>query len=159
MDLATASIAIKKATNTFKALKDVDAALDAALVLESYTKELEVGASRSKDQIAAAQTEIENLKGEIAKIQAGNEGLKAEGKAEKAIIISKAKADAEAIVTAANAKAEEIRQDIAANNRTLRSIHSEIAATEAALAEKRQSLEDLKKLIETTKAQFKAIGG
>lgn len=163
MDLAKASEAIKKATNVYKALKDVDEALDAMVVLNQYAQETKALNEKIKKDSAAASVELEAKKVGIKAIEESNATLINVAKMEAAAIKGKAVSDGSAsaakTVEQLNARAGKLAEDIKSNSDYLANIKNEIASANETLKVRNAALEDLRKLIESTKAQFKAIGG
>ena len=159
MDLNLALNQVQKAVNTFKALKEIEEVIDVVLKAESLAKEQKAASTAALAELAKAKQGLADTKATYDQVIAGNAKLVQEAKDEAAAIASKAKADAVAVVAGAKVKLEATQKTIAEQEKVLFTIKAQIKDTEAVKVEKAKELAALQALIETTKAQFKAIGG
>jgi len=159
MELNIAANEVKKAVNTFKALKELEGVIDAAFKAETLTKELQAAADKARKDIYVAKEEVIAAQATIKETKDGNIASIAAARAEAEAIKSKASVSAAKIIDEANAKANAVVAAISDKNKSLSAINSEIVTVEKLLADKHLALAELNKLIESTKAQFKAIGG
>ena len=159
MDLANALNQVQKAVNTFKALRELEEVIDIASKAETLAKEQKAASTAALAELAKAKQGLADTKSTYDQVIAGNTKLVQDAKDEAAAIASKAKADAAAVVAGAKVKLEATQKTIAEQEKVLFTIKAQIKESESLKVEKAKELAALQALIETTKAQFKAIGG